>query len=363
MTASAAAPGSPAGATSSSLYDVRPTEPDGAHEQVYEVWREGGLGQTLTPESTRQRYDWFYIQNPQGTACLNLLYGNDGSLVGSLGVGARQVFIDGAAHRGGVLVDFVVSPRHRSVLPALTLQRKGREAALGTMDLLYGLPSPKAASVCKRLETQVAFELPRFARVLRFRAYMQRVLPAWLALPASWVVDALDRIRIGARLFSSSNYAEWASDFDETFDTLWDAVDKRGQCIGLRNREFLRWRFGKQPGHTFDVLAIRSRRDGSLRAYFVCDRNGEALSVADCLSIGSEDELVQSLLLLGLKARKLGMASVNLRLTGLPAWSRALLRAGFRVRSSQIFFAVMNPSLAAKVAPYPWHLTRADEDV
>ena len=363
MTASAPAPQSQAGAPSSSLYEVRAAEPYAAREQVCEVWREGGLGHTLSPEITRQRYDWFYTQNPQGKACLNLLYGNDGSLVGSLGVGARQLFIDGVAHRAGVLVDFVVSPRHRSVFPALTLQRKGRELALRSMDLIYGLPSPKAASVCKRLETQVSFELPRYARVLHFQAYLRRVLPAWLATPASWIIDALDRVRLTARLFSSPNYAEWVSDFDDSFDTLWNAVDKSGQCIGVRNREFLRWRFGAQPGHTFEVLAIRRRHDGSLRAYFVCDRSGEALSVADCLSIGSEDELVQSLLLLSLKGRKRGMASVNIRITGLPVLDRALHRAGFRVRSSQSFFAVMDPSTAARVASFPWHLTRADEDV
>jgi hypothetical protein len=332
-------------------------------EQVCEVWREGGLGHTLSPEITRQRYDWFYIQNPQGTACLNLLHGNDGSLVGSLGVGARQVFVDGVARRGGVLVDFVVSPRHRSVFPALTLQRKGREHALRSMELIYGLPSPKAASVCKRLETQVSFELPRYARVLRFQAYLRRVLPAWLATPVSWIFDAADRVRLSARLLAAPIYAEWVREYDESFDTLWNAFDKRGQCIGVRDREFLRWRFGGQPGHAFDALAIRSRRDGSLRGYFVCDRSGEALSVADCLSIGSEDELVQSLLLLSLKARKLGMASVNIRVTGQPALGRALHRAGFRVRSSQVFFAVMDPSMAASVASYPWHLTRADEDV
>lgn len=362
MTAPASAPSAQAGA-SSSLYEVRPAEPSAAREQVCEVWREGGLGHALGPEATRHRYDWFYIQNPQGTACLNLLYGNDDSLVGSLGVGARQVLIDGVAHRGGVLVDFVVSPRHRSVFPALTLQRKGREHALRSMDLIYGLPSPKAASVCKRLETQVGFELPRYARVLRFRSYLQRLLPAWLAAPGSWLIDALDRIRIGARLLSTPNYAEWVRDFDGSFDVLWEAFDKSGQCIGVRDREFLRWRFGDQPGHTYDVLAIRNGRDDSLRAYFVCDRSGEALAVADCLTIGSENEFVQSLLLLSLEARKLGMASVNIRITGRPALSRALLRAGFRVRSSQVFFAVMDPSLAARIAAHHWHLTRADEDV
>ena len=361
MTAPASAPAASAG--TNSLYEVSPADPAAAREDVFAVWREGGLEQTKTAELTERRYDWFYLQNPQGKACLSLLRASDESLVGSLGVGARQLFIDGVAHAAGVLVDFVVSPRHRSVFPALTLQRKGREQALQRIELLYGLPSPKAASVCKRLETQVSFQLPRYARVLHFRPYLQRLMPAWLATPASWVIDALDHVRLGVRLLSGVTYAEWVNDFDEGFDALWKAFDKSGQCIGVRNREFLHWRFATRPAGQYEILAIRSRSDDSLRAYFVCERSGTALSVCDCLSIGSENELVEALLRLGVAARGLGLASVDIRIVGRAMIRSALLRAGFSERSSQPFFAVTGSGLASSVAVQDWYLTQADEDV
>jgi hypothetical protein len=353
----------PSSAGSSSSYEVKPADPYVDRGQVLDVWHEGGLGASQEPAISQQRYDWLYLLNPQGRARLSLLFTGEGSLAGSLGIGCRDFIIRGQRVLAGVLVDFVVSPRHRSAFPALTLQRKGREYALQSMDLLYGLPGDNAVGICKRLDSQVSLEFKRFARVLRFRPYLERLLPRPLAAPAALVADALDFFRVRARLLSSQLHGEWISDFDESFDALWSESDKSNLCIGTRNRRFLQWRFRERPGHDYRIFAVRRRSDASLRMYFVCHRSGGGLvSVDDCLGVGSERELEQGVLLFCVAARRLDATSLDIHLGGESPLLRALLRSNFRARGSRPFFAVLGETLHALASGSTWYITRADED-
>lgn len=343
-------------------YEVKPADPHAARDQVLGVWREGGLGGSQAPEISQQRYDWFYLRNPQGTARLSLLFTGGTCLVGSLGIGCRGFHIGGAGVLAGTLVDFVVSARHRSAFPALTLQRQGREHALRSMDLLYGLPGASAVGVCKRLTTHVSLELTRLARVIRHQAYIERLLPGILAAPAAFVVDAMDFLRIRARLFSSQLLGEWVPDFDESFDSLWTELDKSDLCIGTRDRRFLHWRFRERPGCDYRIFTVRRKSDRSLRMYFVCHRSGGLLSIDDCLGVGSDLELEQGVRMFCLAARKLGATSVDVQLTGETALLRALLRSNFSVREGRPFFAVLGEVLQGSASGRTWYITRADED-
>jgi len=351
-----------AAAAARASYDVIAGELNADRDRAVALWREGGLELAQAAESSRERYDWFYIRNPQGRAQLNLLLASDKTLVGSLGVGCREFVIGASPQRAGVLVDFVVAPRHRTAFPALMLQRAGRVRALQSMDLVYGLPGANAAGVCKRLETQVAFELPQLVRVVRYRPYVARLLPGLLAVPAAFALDTIDRIRARAQLLFNQNYGEWVTGFDETFDALWAAVEKRKLCIGARDRRFLQWRYGERPARRYEIFVVRRKRDRSLRMYFVCEQTDTRIGIHDCLGIGSEGELARGLVMLSVAARKLGAGSVDISINGGKPWNRALRRAGFKVRSGRPFFAVMGESLSVRAAGHEWYITRADED-
>jgi hypothetical protein len=355
------APSFSAGASTS--YEVKPADPSAAREQVLTAWREGGIQGNQSLESVQRRYDWFYLHNPQGMARLSLLFTGEASLAGSLGIGCRDFFIGGERALAGVLVDFVVSPRHRSAFPALTLQRKGREHALQSMDLLYGLPGPTAVSVCKRLVSHVSLEFTRLARILRYRSYIRRLLPGFLAVPIALVMDALDFCRIRARLLLSPLRGEWVPEFDASFDALWAELDKSNLCIGARDRRFLQWRFRDRPGRRdCRIFAVYRKSDASLRMYFVCRGSGEILNIYDCLGVGSDSELQQGVLMLCLAARQLGAASLDVHLTGETPLLNALRRSNFSVRDTRPFFAVMGETLQARAGNHTWYVTRADED-
>jgi hypothetical protein len=350
------------GASAPASYEVKALDPYSAREQVLAVWREGGLGGNQAPEISVRRYDWFYLRNPQGAARLSLLFNGGTVPAGSLGIGCRGFHIGGERVLAGALVDFVVSPRHRSAFPALTLQRKGREHALQSMDLLYGLPGASAVSVCKRLATHVSLEFTRLARVLRYRRYLERLVPGLLAAPVAVIIDALDFLRIRARLFASPWLGEWVDEFDESFDALWAEFDKSELCIGTRDRGFLHWRFRERPGCDYRIFTVRHKSDRSLRMYFVCRSSGGVLGIDDCLGVGSDSQLEQGVLMFCLAARKLGATAVEVHLTGKTALLAALLRSNFSVREGRPFFAVLGKALQGRAGSHNWYVTRADED-
>jgi hypothetical protein len=328
-----------------------------------QLWSEGGLGSAAGPSIDRARYRWFYLDNPQGIARVNLaLCSPDPQPIGFLGIGTRRFYIQGTEVSAGALVDFVVSPKHRSVFPALLLQRQGRANALETMDVLLGLPDVKAVSICKRLESQVTFDLPRYVRVLRTQEYIERSMPRVAAAPIAFVIGAVDRLVRRLRLLLVPLTYKWTEEFDARFDRLWNRLDKSRLCIGERGREFLNWRFNRQPNHRYQTLVI-GRGDDEIVMYFVCELNGETLAVKDCLNTGTPEEFTAGLLMLSRAAYRLGARSVEVQVTVTEPFKRAFAHAQFVVRSNRPFFGMVNEGFRARAQDSDWYITQADEDV
>jgi len=343
-------------------YQVVGGDPVQDREHVLQVWRDCGIA-TMSGQDAA-RYEWFYLQNPADKAQVNFLTtANAEQRIGFLGVGARLFYIDGESHKAGVLVDFMVEPRHRTAMPALLIQRGGQTRALQSMALLYGIPDTKAVAIMNRLGSHVRFELPFYARVMRFRPYLLRHMPTWCATPLAWCVDNADQLITRLRLVTANVVGEWLEAFDARFDRLWDAVPKKNLCIGVRNREFLQWRFCDQPGKRFRIFAVRPRGSGELCSYFVCEFLQGMLVVKDCLHVGSSRQLRYGLLLLCAVARASGANVVNLQVTPMGDFPSALRATFFRQRSKRLFVANANQSIREPCATLQWYVTPADEDV
>lgn len=331
-------------------------------ERAVDVWLGGGFGDP-DPARQRARFDWLYKQCPHGEAQLNFLYPPGKTApVGFLGVSLRHWMLDGEAVRGGVLVDFVVHPDHRSAAPALQLQRRGRERARESARLLLGLPEPKAVAIFKRLGSNTQGTMPRYVRVLRFGVYLRRRMSAWLAGPVGAVADVLDGLMLRFRLLGRSLSGGWQADFDAGFDALWQRCTKNARCIGVRDQNFLKWRFGSQPGHQYRVFTVRSRDARTLEAYFVCERSEHTLVIKDLLAAGS-DRLYEGLIRLCLAARAEGYAALSVPLLADDANIAALRRAGMVERDSRPFFGLVGESPTDRRAASEWYVTQADEDI
>jgi hypothetical protein len=345
-------------------YRVEIGDPRRDRERILDSWSRSGFAVGIDAAA---RYNWFYLGNPRGSARVYLLFHGD-ELVGSMGAGTR-LFETGqgeTALRGAVLVDFVVHPAHRSMFPALQLQRMARESELRTMDVVYGLPEAKAAPIFKRLGATLQFASGSYVHVLRSANHILSRLPRAtvpLVRPLCWIADRgkLASTWLLCRLYGLR--ARWQNELPTDMDAFWESDKHLAGCAtGERSREFLEWRFGGQRDACSYLVISRAGRPGVV-AVFVCRRDRTDLQVLDMLLANREGTQVPKFLALSLAAWSLGVETVRVVFGGCPGTQRALTRAGFFLRDQRPCFVMQGAHAGSAALPRQWWLTKADEDV
>lgn len=336
-------------------FDVAPCDLARERDAVVELWR-SGLGHHGQPEA---KLAWFYDAHPMGTPSLFIIR-KAGTPIGVATVAARRMRLDGNTMDAGVLVDFVVKPEERGFFPALLLQRTLRERTLGRFPLLYGVPNARSEAIVKRAGYRCAGEMVRWALVLRTGPYLARRLPRWIA---GGLGAVMDRSRHGLSMLRSASdaalIARWVAAPDERFDALWEASGEDGVLMGIRDRAFLQWRFGRNPfaAHRYFVLEDAA----GLRAYAACHVRDDTLHVSDflvdpALPAGSA-ALWRSL---ALDAYREGHASVSMMFLGPDRWKQALSASGFSPRERFPVYAAF--AAGTRAAQAPWYFTAGDND-
>lgn len=347
-------------------YAVRDGDARADRDAVLAVWR-GNLGQDARMAA---KYDWFYLGAPAGAPVLQLLThaGTDGGTdapVGACSAGRRRMLRDGREIRAGVLVDLAVTPEHRSLGPALILQKGLFEAGHRSMDLLYGFPNPKAAPVFKRIGYRALGEMVRYVRVVRHAAYLPRRapdVPASFASVAGALADACAAMRDALRFRTPGALdAQWR-DRAPDIDALWAASPKPGALIAIRDAAYLRWRFDEAPTNDalppFRHLLLRDARGDA--AWFATRADAHTLHVHDAWTRDGgatpAPALVRALLR---AARKAGFAAVSVELATSEARLQPWRALGFEARSRRPVFGT---DFALPPGELDLHLTSADED-
>jgi hypothetical protein len=329
-------------------------------EAVLAIWR-GNLGRLERLES---KYDWFYRGCPWGAPLVVLLrHEPSGRWVGVASAGERRMHVGDRGIRAGVLVDMAVDQEHRSLGPALILQRGLLAAAAARFEVVYGFPNPKAAPVFGRVGYARLGDSIRHVRVLRFRGYLARRIPAWLAPAVGVLLDIALRLRVrwsGGSVRGCQ--AAWSSRFESPLDTLCTRGGPVKGPASLRDGALLRWRFDEEPASAFRYLAV-SERGGAPFAYFACEPEDPVLHVRDYwLSSWEPARVAAAVVALCREARKAGYASVSAEMLGPDRLFEGWRAAGFVERGRRpVMGKVLDERLAGDDG-LEWMLTPVDED-
>lgn len=340
-------------------YRCEPADLARDREEILSIWR-GNLGNET---SLAAKYDWFYTNSEAGSPVASLLcHAGSGRHVGFAAAGPRRATWNGRDVRIGVLVDMAVAPEHRSLFPALLLQRSLQQSVPGELAALYGFPNPKAAPVFARVGYTKTLEVPRLVRVLRSGTYLRRYMPGWAAGLLSYPVDLLmtawDCMRGGGR---AGLQASWRKDADPRADALWSEAQHGAGPIMVRDTRFLRWRFDQKPGPACRYLVVQDD-GGRLVAWFACEDDGGTLVVRDFWTRDGCARLDASVVWMLLReAKKAGYAAVSLEFGGSAGILRSLEKAGFSVRSRRPYFTYLGPQ-PPHAHESVWYVTSADED-
>lgn len=326
------------------------------------------LWQRNLPTATKDRYGWLYREGP---ACDWLLQNDDAVAIGSVGLMQRKFSIRNRQVTAGQAVDMNVDQAHRSLGPALQLQRKAIEASEAQgLPFVYGLCDRRSQLVLRRTGYHLLGDVGRWAKPLTSEPFLPSALRSkWLCRPACSAVN------LAMRLTSAESWlrrpkgtrVEVLDRYDERFDRLWTKAAERFPILGDRSAEFLNWRFADSPDIRYRALALIDGED-RLRGYLVYHFNGATAHVADFLYETPKD-LAALLPELFVIARRWGMESIVVESLIPESIARLLRSFGFWRRPSNWPFLVY----ASKTTESEWeerglfdleswYLTRADVD-
>jgi ribosomal protein S18 acetylase RimI-like enzyme len=343
------------------LYTVERGEVARDRDTVLGIWR-GNLGRD---ERMRAKFDWFYCSCPFGEPLLVLLrHAASDALVGVAAIGPRRMLWGTREVAAGVLVDLAVSPEHRSLGPALMLERELAAAGGARFDLLYGFPNLKATALLKRLGVYEPLgSIVRYARVLRYRDYVARRLPDALAMPLGAAIDLAQRIGRALRARGERRIvASWGDASDPRIDALWARSTHGDEILGIRDSTFLRWRFDNSQTQT-SFLLLSDPADGTLLAWFACQAREKVLHVRDVWSDDASRGIGRAYVSALLRAAyRAGYAAVSFEFAGADAKLASWKAAGFVERSRRPVYGKWTGAATAADLQASLHLTSADED-
>lgn len=342
-----------------SPYDVQRGDAVRDAEAVLAIWR-GNLGQE---DRIAAKYDWFYRRCPWGVPLVELLHHSPSDrFVGVAAAGPRRLMHGQEEWAAGVLVDMAVGGEHRSLGPALMLQKALLTGGAERFNFIYGFPNPKAAAVFARVGYTRLGDMIRYARVLRFAPYLARRMPRPLASIAALAPDAASRISTWSTSGAARGLdATWTSKVDPRVDDLWRRSRPSEGTLAVRDAAMLRWRFDEAPNARTRYLWLTEPDGGALRAWFACDPDDSLLHVRDFWSDDAAQGLGRHYIeRLAAEARSAGFAALSVEYFGARATSWT--SAGFVERSRRPIFGRWYAPGAADELTASLHLTSADED-
>ena len=314
------------------------------------------------------KHRWLYLDAPTGRAEAFVLE-HDNTPVGCAGITVRELWHGDDRLRAALLADFAINRAHRTVMPALILQRSVKRHVEASFDLSYGFPNAHAVGIHLRTGYHALGELGRYVRVLRHGGYLARSYGDSLAARAAGV--AVDTANLAMQLARAitpvrARALRWLEDLDVRFDRLWETARAGFGLVGRRDAAFLRWRFLAQPGHRNRIAALVDRRSDALRAYaIVGGQRGEMAHLHDVFGdLASIGDLLL-LLVPALYAR--GHTAVSVRFLGDPRLIDILQAHHFSLRDRSrtvIVHEGAHCAIASSIVrdPGSWYITDLDED-
>jgi hypothetical protein len=362
-------------------YEVHAEHPQQVRTALLELWKNLDAHGDLNA-----KFEWSY-ETPRQRPEVVFVLRTSGHIVGSMGFGVRTLRVGGQERRVAVLADLSVSPKHRSLAPALLLVKTAQEHTRAHFDCAYGWPNAKAEGVFVRARYKTLGRVVRYARVARYDAYVDRAenyadrltavgLPKPLtrlltqrrvAAFGAGMLDSAERVKSWTSVLPLRReyHLDWVELTDPRLDELWQSARDEYRVVAERTTRFLNWRFSNDAVR---VCLLTRRSDGQPRAYAVvrCD-HGDA-QIADIF--GHHDALSPLLRLLYQQlCANPSIHVVSCLYLGDPLFVRLLEENGFERRDDKgrsvcISLGQLPNSLHDEVVHAEhWHLTASDEDV
>jgi hypothetical protein len=223
------------------------------------------------PNRQEEGFKWRYMLNPAGQARSWFVHEQTSKLaVAMVSLFPRKMYVDGHSMVAGQVMHFVVDASHRSLGPAVLLQRATFEPVTsGALDFCYDCPPhDRGMSTFVRLGMRPNCELIRHTRLLRSDEYFETRFGkvAWTK-PAVAMTNLFFRGRSANHHVPGLEICEFDGPFGEEFSALDAIVSSAGTIRRRRSAEDLNWLYRENPEREYRVLV--ARQGGELLAFAV----------------------------------------------------------------------------------------------
>ena len=324
-------------------------------------------------KSDTQWFNWSHNQNPFGdNFCWLAREDAAGQLIGSTGLLTRRISCDGKSFVAGQAEFINIDEEHRSAQAALRLQRALISHLPETdFNFVYGM-TDEAAAIFKRCRYKEVGTFQHWVKPIRSEyKFTVKIRSKILRKSASTLIDlAMRAYSLESRTFlTHRNKVNFDAPIDGRFETLF-SNHSEGVVMVERTRDFLEWRFRKDPNTRFHVMTLESYNQ-ELLGYIVYVM-GETGRKGD-YAAGIQDFFFKDMKSLKLMltafcnhCRQVGLESIVINYFGREEVMKLFSRFGFFQRHAETkVFIYANPKnkefdSEAILDPNRWHLTNAE---
>lgn len=336
---------------------VRAVDLDGELEALLAI-----LERDLTDLSHARRFKWMYRDHPLGSAWSWFAW-DDGTkqAVGVASVFRRAVWLGTKVALCGQVGDFAIDASHRSLGPALMLQRATFDPVdRGVLALCYDCPPhDRGMATFRRLGMKAGTTMARHARLLRADRHLARRLGMPIATRMAPLVNAALRLaRPSHRADPGLVLAVHTERFGEEFSVLDRRVGGGDGIRGRRAAEDLNWRFRDDPLN--DYYTLTARRRGELEGFAVVSAAGPDPVLVDLFGVLSPGDTLALLEAAVERARATGGETLHTTLSEANPLIPTLARSGFRRRERGPMVVAYAGAGDPPSLPAAWTFTHAD---
>lgn len=334
---------------------VRPVDLDTDRDELLAV-----LDRNLTDLPHARRFQWLYRDHPLGRALAWFVCDGPRQVVGIASLFPRAMWLGGRVVSGGQVGDFAIDAAHRSLGPAVMLQRATFEPVdSGVLHCCYDCPPhERGMSTFRRLGIKPTAVMVRYACLLRTDRQLTRRLSRSVAAGISPLANAALRLsRIRHRPSPGLDIAIHHGRFGAEFSALDGRVGGAAGIRGRRTAEDLNWRFRDDPLADYEVLTARRR--GELEGFAVLAVAGADPSLVDVFGVLPLGDTVALLDAAVAHAREMGGETLHACVSEGSRLADALVGAGLRSRARGPLVVVYSGGVVAPSAE-GWALTYSD---
>jgi len=292
------------------------------------------LHDNLTPESNDARFNWLYLDSPNGRARAWMAISESGRTIGMAAAFPRSFWASGKVEQVWVLGDFSIHPDYRSLGPALQLQRAILESLSNTSYAVYDFPSPTMMAIYRRLGAPLPGKHVRHVKLIRSDEHVQKwIRRPFLASCISSILNVLLYALQFSRYFAGGvEFSLHEGPFGKEFEMTNGFVASGHRLQGYRSADHLNWRYLRHPFKKY--LVVVARKQMQLIGYGILEINQHGATFAELYTKEMPNIVAGIVLYAASVLRKTRISSISMPLLENCHLVPLLRSAGFYPRES-----------------------------